>query len=90
MIERIIANFGSNVTIEGTTIKAIFRQSSKAIDENGILVTVRRPRITFKLSDFPSVAKEQTVVIGSQSYVIKQLEHDDEGSVTCHLFKSGN
>jgi len=87
MIESIIANAGIWVEIENTEVLAIFRQNSKSIDENGMLITVKRPRITFKLSDFPTVEEGQDVKINEIDFIIKQVEYDDAGAVTCHLFK---
>lgn len=56
--------FGTDVVIDGVAGRAVFDEAyAEAFDVGG-----SAPRLTYRIADFPSVARGQAVTVGARSF----------------------
>jgi hypothetical protein len=81
--------FASAVTYDGGTIYGIFDNETVPVDMGGgVPVHQEQPRLTCRTSDIPTIAEDQTMVIGGVTYLVKAWVHDGTGVSTIQLEKT--
>jgi len=81
-IERaaLLADFGVTVTIDGSSITAIFEHDHSPVDAGGeVQFSIQQAMIMCKTSDVSGFAEGQTATIDSSDYVITDIQPDGQG-----------
>jgi len=83
----LLSDFGQAVTINGTSVTAIFDDKFLMIDEMTMNIESSEPQIECRTSDVSGFSNGAMVVIGTTTYYITTLEPDGTGltTITLHL-----
>lgn len=77
--------FGTDVVIDGVSGRAIFDEAYAEAFE----VAGSAPRLTYRVADFPSVARGQSVTIGARSFKTAAVpEPDGTGMAVVRLHQA--
>jgi L-asparaginase/Glu-tRNA(Gln) amidotransferase subunit D len=80
--------FAVSVTYDGGTVSAIFDNETLPVEGPGFVpIHQAQPRLTARTADFPSIAEDQALSIGSDNYKIKAWIDDGTGVMEIQLEK---
>tara|TARA_S200002703_G_scaffold151122_1_gene150120 strand:- start:672 stop:968 length:297 start_codon:yes stop_codon:yes gene_type:complete len=85
----VTAEFASDVTYDGGTIKGVFDNETVPVDTGGyVAVHEEQPRLTCRTADVSSISYNQTMVINAVTYYVRAWIHDGTGVTVVQLEKS--
>lgn len=77
---KILSDFGVDVTVGTSTIKAIFDNPHQDVTVGGeVPFSIQECYITARSSDLSSVGQGSTITIDSSSYVVTDIQPDGTG-----------
>jgi len=83
-----VNEFAAAVTYSGGTINGIFDNDTVPVSAGGfVTVHQEQPRLTCRTVDMPSIAEDQSMVIGGVTYKVRAWIHDGTGSTSVQLEK---
>lgn len=76
----LLADFGVDVTIGGSTIKAIFDNDYQPVDAGGgVPFAIQQAMILCRSADVTSIAEGSLLTIAGSSYAVTDIQPDGEG-----------
>lgn len=75
----ILQTFGQSVTVAGSAVYGMLDNDYEPVQFGNQVVESNVPVLIVRTSDVPAVAHGDAVVIGANSYTVREIRNDGEG-----------